>query len=58
MAGLRPGHPRLGDLKKDVDARHKAGHDEFSANTRGPKLNRHSGFTLRVPSDVQLHIGE
>jgi hypothetical protein len=28
MAGLRPGHPRLGAKKKDVDARHKAGHDE------------------------------
>jgi hypothetical protein len=28
MAGLRPGHPRLGRMrKKDVDARHKAGHD-------------------------------
>jgi hypothetical protein len=29
MAGLRPGHLRLGALKKDVDTRHKAGHDEF-----------------------------
>jgi hypothetical protein len=28
MAGLCPGHPRLGVAKKDVDARHKAGHDE------------------------------
>jgi len=23
MAGLRPGHPRLGAKKKDVDARHR-----------------------------------
>ncbi|HVD84988.1 MAG TPA: hypothetical protein VNC42_12260 [Bradyrhizobium sp.] len=31
MAGLRPGHPRLFLTKwcQDVDARHKAGHDEF-----------------------------
>src|SRR5439155_5374153 len=31
MAGLRPGHPRPSCLKcyKDVDARHKAGHDEL-----------------------------
>jgi hypothetical protein len=30
MAGLRPGHPRLWfKMKKDVDARHKAGHDEL-----------------------------
>jgi hypothetical protein len=29
MAGLVPGHPRLGSHKKDVDARHKAGHDEL-----------------------------
>jgi hypothetical protein len=30
MAGLRPGHPRLSSPKsrQDVDARHKAGHDE------------------------------
>jgi hypothetical protein len=28
MAGLRPGHPRLGRSKKDVDARDKPGHDE------------------------------
>jgi hypothetical protein len=29
MAGLVPGHPRLAFLqhRKDVDARHKAGHD-------------------------------
>jgi hypothetical protein len=32
MAGLRPGHPRLrlDDCKQDVDARHKAGHDELN----------------------------
>jgi hypothetical protein len=24
-----PGHPRLGPQKKNVDARHKAGHDEL-----------------------------
>src|ERR1700722_4140850 len=32
MAGLRPGHPRLSYLAvvKDVDARHKAGHDEMN----------------------------
>jgi hypothetical protein len=30
MAGLRPGHPRLSCLgPQDVDARHKAGHDEL-----------------------------
>ena len=31
MAGLRPGHPRLSwrVATKDVDARHKAGHDEL-----------------------------
>jgi hypothetical protein len=29
MAGLCPGHPRLSFLvPKDVDTRHKAGHDE------------------------------
>jgi hypothetical protein len=28
MAGLRPGHPRL-PCSQDVDARHKAGHDEL-----------------------------
>jgi hypothetical protein len=29
MAGLRPGHPRLGGIEKqDVDARDKRGHDE------------------------------
>jgi hypothetical protein len=28
MAGLRPGHPRLYTDSKDVDARHKGGHDE------------------------------
>jgi hypothetical protein len=30
MAGLLSGHPRLPSLigKKDVDARHEAGHDE------------------------------
>jgi hypothetical protein len=28
MAGLRPGHPRHSSVRKDVDARHKAGHDE------------------------------
>jgi len=28
MAGLRPGHPRLGGIEKqDVDARDKRGHD-------------------------------
>jgi hypothetical protein len=27
----RPGHPRLGVVKKDVDARHKAGHDDKRA---------------------------
>jgi hypothetical protein len=33
MAGLRPGHPRLSCFRatKDVDARDKPGHDEFSA---------------------------
>jgi hypothetical protein len=31
MAGLRPGHPRL-EASEDVDARGKAGHDEFSRN--------------------------
>jgi hypothetical protein len=38
MAGLRPGHPRLSCLKccKDVDARHKAGHDELGL--RGASL--------------------
>jgi hypothetical protein len=25
MAGLVPGHPRLGKIKKDVDARHRPG---------------------------------
>ncbi|MCF8478716.1 MAG: hypothetical protein K9G60_16935 [Pseudolabrys sp.] len=31
-----PGHPRLAvfERKKDVDARHKAGHDEFAADAR------------------------
>jgi hypothetical protein len=31
MAGLCPGHPRLPAVhaKKDVDARHRAGHDEM-----------------------------
>jgi hypothetical protein len=29
MAGACPGHPRLALLRhKDVDARHKAGHDD------------------------------
>jgi hypothetical protein len=30
MAGLRPGHPRLSrfNYNRDVDARHKAGHDD------------------------------
>jgi len=30
MAELRPGHPRLlPECSQDVDARHKAGHDEL-----------------------------
>jgi hypothetical protein len=35
MAGLRPGHPRLSSPKcrQDVDARHKAGHDEPNGKT-------------------------
>src|SRR5271163_3749577 len=28
----RPGHPRLGQNKKDVEARHKAGHDGETCN--------------------------
>jgi hypothetical protein len=32
MAGRRPGHPRLpAYVQQDVDARHRAGHDELSA---------------------------
>ena len=36
MAGLRPGHPRLSYLEccEDVDARHKAGHDEPNGKAR------------------------
>jgi hypothetical protein len=31
MAGRRPGHPCLDALEqKDVDARHKAGHDDYN----------------------------
>ena len=33
---LMPGHPRLacGNNKKDVDARHKAGHDDGEASAK------------------------
>jgi hypothetical protein len=36
-ARLRPGHPRLtySAATKDVDARHKAGHDEESLRLQG-----------------------
>jgi hypothetical protein len=36
MAGLRPGHLRLSSSKcpQDVDARHKAGHDEPNGKAR------------------------
>jgi hypothetical protein len=36
MAGLHPGHPRLSSPKcrQDVDARHKAGHDEPNGKTQ------------------------
>src|SRR6476619_1307433 len=33
MAGLCPGHDVFAPSKEDVDARHKAGHDEFSQNS-------------------------
>jgi hypothetical protein len=37
MAGLRPSHPHLSVLAsaKDVDARHKAGHDELKSQPLG-----------------------
>jgi len=36
MAGLVPAiHVFLADMPQDVDARHKAGHDERASQTRG-----------------------
>ena len=47
MAGLRPGHPRfilyLPSLLKDVDARHKAGHDE---NERANRIAQAESYPL------------
>src|SRR6266849_10436449 len=46
-----PGHPRLGVVKKDVDARHKAGHDE----KRMPELQRahHAVCALYAASSIR-----
>src|SRR6267143_6697981 len=50
-ARLCPGHPRLGAQKKDVDARHKAGHDE----KRMPDLQRahHAVCALYAASSIR-----
>src|ERR1700722_14700438 len=54
MAGLRPAHPRLSSTGKDVDARHKAGHDEFGASMNQPLnlgvIGLGRAFTLMLPT--------
>ncbi len=49
MAGLRPGHPRLSclSLAEDVDARHKAGHDDSSSLAHIP-AGLHLGLVVET----------
>jgi hypothetical protein len=44
MAGLVPAIHALADQVKDVDARHKAGHDEFGQ----ARQKREKGYWLEV----------
>jgi hypothetical protein len=47
MAGLVPAiHVFLSGSTKDVDARHKAGHDEVCAGTTSPQSRRRLVMTL------------
>jgi hypothetical protein len=46
MAGLRPGHPRLSrfNCRQDVDARHKAGHDDKGGPAHQQQASSYSNF--------------
>src|SRR5882672_5054299 len=52
-----PGHPRLGHAaKQDVDARHKAGHDELNGET-GSSCDQHGLFdAIRCPNEIRAAL--
>src|SRR5258705_8266794 len=63
MAGLRPGHPRLACWcdHKDVDARHKAGHDEPKKAPAKPGPSIHwmppiKSARIEFDDQMRLHL--
>jgi hypothetical protein len=55
MAGLVR-HPRLGSLKKDVDAQHKAGHDELKDH-RKETTNLEASASIEIAKHTLLSCG-
>src|SRR6185369_11432757 len=57
MAGL-PGHPHLFACREDVDARHKAGHDDKPKKRKSPKelaMNlMNVDYSTKIPNNVNL----